>query len=72
MSTDEHEPAAATTNGARDTIPVANPATGEIIRTVPVTSPDEVVALVARARAAQPGWEALGYDGRARIFRRAQ
>ena len=28
--------------------------------------------MVERARAAQPGWEALGFDGRARILRRAQ
>ncbi len=54
------------------TIAVENPATGEIIREVPVTAPDEVAALVARARAAQPAWEALGYDGRGRILRRAR
>jgi acyl-CoA reductase-like NAD-dependent aldehyde dehydrogenase len=45
-------------------IPVENPATGEVIRTVGVTTPDEVALLVHRARAAQPEWEALGYDGR--------
>ena len=28
--------------------------------------------MVARARAAQPGWEALGFEGRARVFLRAQ
>jgi acyl-CoA reductase-like NAD-dependent aldehyde dehydrogenase len=55
-----------------DSIAVENPATGEVIRSVPVTSADEVAAMVARGRAAQPAWEALGYDGRARILRRAQ
>jgi acyl-CoA reductase-like NAD-dependent aldehyde dehydrogenase len=45
-------------------IPVENPATGEVIRTVPVTTPDEVALLVHRARSAQPEWAALGYDGR--------
>ena len=35
-------------------IPVENPATGEVIRTVPVTQPDDVALLVHRARAAQP------------------
>jgi acyl-CoA reductase-like NAD-dependent aldehyde dehydrogenase len=45
-------------------IPVENPATGEVIRTVPVTAPEEVALLVHRARAAQPEWEALGYAGR--------
>jgi acyl-CoA reductase-like NAD-dependent aldehyde dehydrogenase len=71
MATVEHETAAAT-NGARDSIPVENPATGEIVRTVPVTPPDAVADIVARARAAQPAWEELGFEGRARILRRAQ
>jgi acyl-CoA reductase-like NAD-dependent aldehyde dehydrogenase len=67
MATVEHEPAAASGG-----IPVENPATGEIIRTVPVVGPGDVPALAERARAAQPAWEALGYDGRARVLRRAQ
>jgi acyl-CoA reductase-like NAD-dependent aldehyde dehydrogenase len=54
------------------TIPVENPATGETIREVPATGPEAVAALVARARSAQPGWEALGYEGRGRILKRAQ
>ena len=33
---------------------------------------EQVAELVARARAAQPGWEALGFEGRGRILRRAQ
>jgi acyl-CoA reductase-like NAD-dependent aldehyde dehydrogenase len=53
-------------------IPVENPATGEVIATVPATPPEEVGAMVARARAAQPGWEAIGFEGRARVLRRAQ
>src|SRR4051812_38205398 len=53
-------------------IAVENPATGEVIRTVPVTSPDELAAMVARARAAQPEWEALGPEGRGRLLKRAQ
>jgi acyl-CoA reductase-like NAD-dependent aldehyde dehydrogenase len=55
-----------------DTIEVENPATGQVVRTLPVTAPAEVAGLVARARAAQPAWEALGYDGRARVLRRMQ
>jgi acyl-CoA reductase-like NAD-dependent aldehyde dehydrogenase len=35
-------------------IAVENPATGETIRTVPVTDPDAVQAMVERARAVQP------------------
>jgi acyl-CoA reductase-like NAD-dependent aldehyde dehydrogenase len=57
---------------AAATIPVENPATGEVIRSVPVTPPGEVAAVVGRARAAQVAWEALGYAGRGRILRRAQ
>ncbi len=31
-----------------------------------------MAAVVERARAAQPAWEALGYEGRGRILKRAQ
>ncbi|HYM56890.1 MAG TPA: aldehyde dehydrogenase family protein [Solirubrobacteraceae bacterium] len=72
MATVEQEPTPAGANGAGRTIPVENPATGEIIRTVPVTSAQEVSAMGARARAAQPAWEALGFDGRGRVLHRAQ
>ena len=53
-------------NGAATagTIDVENPSTGTVIASVPVVAPDQVAELVARARAAQPGWEALGFDGR--------
>ncbi|HVL95547.1 MAG TPA: succinic semialdehyde dehydrogenase [Solirubrobacteraceae bacterium] len=71
MSTVEQQPDA-TASGARDAIPVQNPATGEVVRTVPVTAPEDVAGLVARARAAQPAWEALGFEGRGRVLRRAQ
>jgi len=60
------------TPSAAETIQVENPATGEVIRRLPVTSPEEVRVLVDRARAAQPAWEALGFEGRARVLRRAQ
>lgn len=55
-----------------ETIAVENPATGATIREVPVTPPEDVAAIVDRARAAQPAWEALGYEGRGRILKRAQ
>jgi acyl-CoA reductase-like NAD-dependent aldehyde dehydrogenase len=55
-----------------ETIDVENPATGEVIRSLPVTTPDDVKALAERARAAQPAWEALGFDGRGRVLRRMQ
>jgi acyl-CoA reductase-like NAD-dependent aldehyde dehydrogenase len=53
-------------------IPVENPATGEVVATVPDMSAEEVAELARRGRAAQPGWEALGFEGRARVLRRAQ
>ena len=61
--------ASAPSNGA---ISVENPATGETIGSVPDRSPDEVAAIVARSRAVQPAWEALGYEGRAEVFNRAR
>ena len=48
------------------------PRPGEVIRSLPVTSPDDVRALADRARAAQPAWEALGFEGRGRVLRRMQ
>ncbi|MCW3063832.1 MAG: Aldehyde dehydrogenase [Solirubrobacterales bacterium] len=56
----------------RGEIPVENPATGEIIARVPNGSAEQVAEAVRRARAAQPIWEAMGFEGRARIFMRAQ
>ncbi|MEJ7818635.1 MAG: aldehyde dehydrogenase family protein [Thermoleophilaceae bacterium] len=58
--------------GAGEQIEVENPATGAVVGTVPRMLPEDVAELVARARRAQPGWEALGFEGRARILRRAQ
>ncbi|MCK9250514.1 MAG: succinic semialdehyde dehydrogenase [Solirubrobacteraceae bacterium] len=51
---------------------VVNPATGETVAWVDALGPDDVAVAAARARAAQPAWEALGFDGRARVMRRAQ
>jgi acyl-CoA reductase-like NAD-dependent aldehyde dehydrogenase len=55
-----------------ETIEVENPATGQVIQRLPVTSPDEVRVLVDRARTAQPAWAAMGFEGRARVLRRMQ
>jgi acyl-CoA reductase-like NAD-dependent aldehyde dehydrogenase len=51
---------------------VENPATGEVIASVDAVPPERVAELVARARVAQPGWEALGFEGRGRVLRRCQ
>jgi acyl-CoA reductase-like NAD-dependent aldehyde dehydrogenase len=49
-----------------------NPATGEVVGEVPITSPEEIPALVARARAAQSGWDDVGAEGRAEVLIRAE
>ena len=59
-------------HGTAKTIDVTNPATGERVATVPALTPKGVTEVVERARAAQPAWQALGFEGRGRILRRAQ
>jgi acyl-CoA reductase-like NAD-dependent aldehyde dehydrogenase/choline dehydrogenase-like flavoprotein len=49
-------------------IEVENPATGEVVATVPDLGPEEVAAAVATARAAQPAWNELGFEGRAQVL----
>ncbi len=71
MSAAQHE-AADTNRVSTSTIAVENPATGELITTISVLGADELGEMAARAREAQPQWEAIGFDGRARIMRRAQ
>src|SRR5215218_4747132 len=51
---------------SRESFEVTNPADGSVITGVPLDGPDEVAATVARVRANQPAWEALGRKGRAR------
>ena len=49
-------------------IAVENPATGETIATVPDLGSDAVETMIARAREAQPIWEAVGFEGRAEVL----
>ena len=59
--------AAAKGNGAApagETIEVRKPADGSLLATVAVDSPEKVREVVARVRAAQPAWEAIGFSGR--------
>ena len=63
-----HNGIAATGEG----IAVENPATGETIATVADLGAEVVAEMAARGRAAQPGWEAFGFEGRARVLSRAQ
>jgi len=75
-SVEEHtatDPAATgeAATAARD-IAVEDPATGEVIGQVPDMGAEQVAELARAARAAQPAWEALGFEGRGRVLRRAQ
>ncbi len=47
------------------TLKSVNPATGAVVGEVPVATAAEIEAVVARARAAQPAWGALGLEKRA-------
>lgn len=55
-----------------DSIVVENPATGETIATLPASTPQQLEEMAARGRRAQPGWEALGFEGRGKVLRRMQ
>jgi acyl-CoA reductase-like NAD-dependent aldehyde dehydrogenase len=63
---------ATVTETATETIEVENPATGQVIGSVPRLLVEDVAPMVARARAIQPAWWALGYEGRAAVLARAQ
>src|SRR5215213_6381775 len=58
-----------TTPEPKARIAVENPATGEIVGHVEDMGAAQVATLVSRARAAQPGWESLGFEGRAKKMR---
>jgi acyl-CoA reductase-like NAD-dependent aldehyde dehydrogenase len=70
-SVEEHTATDGVGAGAGE-IAVENPATGEVIAHVPDLGPEQVAELARAARAAQPAWEALGFEGRGRVLRRAQ
>jgi|RhiMetdeSRZDD1v2_1073273.scaffolds.fasta_scaffold31075_6 acyl-CoA reductase-like NAD-dependent aldehyde dehydrogenase len=73
MSALENAEVAVETNGspttARERIAVDNPATGEIVGYVDDMDAAMVAAIVDRARAAQPAWDALGFERRAAKLR---
>ncbi len=70
MASITEEPAAGAASAA--TIGVENPATGELITTVPLLGEAELAELAERARATQPAWEQAGFEERGRVLRRAQ
>ncbi|AJF64279.1 aldehyde dehydrogenase [Streptomyces vietnamensis] len=58
------------TEERRELLQVLNPATEELVATVPAATPADVDAAVARAGAAQRGWAAAAPADRARLLRR--
>jgi acyl-CoA reductase-like NAD-dependent aldehyde dehydrogenase len=51
---------------AEDAIEVRRPTDGSLLTHVPIDPPERVREVVARVRAAQPEWEAIGFAGRRR------
>ena len=51
--------------------PIHDPATGAELGRAPEATVDDLAVAIARARATQPGWEALGHDARTEILLRA-
>ncbi len=73
MATVRQDPPQSGLGGALDPqIPVENPATGQVIGSVPDLDRCAVERLCERGRAAQGGWEAIGFDRRGEVLRRAQ
>ena len=73
MASTEAQPAATTNGGApADAIEVVNPVDGRVLTTVPDLDAAAVHELAVKGRAAQVGWEAMGFEGRGRILLRAQ
>jgi malonate-semialdehyde dehydrogenase (acetylating)/methylmalonate-semialdehyde dehydrogenase len=54
--------------GGDETLDVTNPATGEVLAKVPVSTQTDLDAAVAAARAALPGWRDVSVPDRARIL----
>src|SRR4051794_92700 len=57
---------------AEGQIAVENPATGALVAHVPDLGPEAIAELARKGRAAQVGWEAIGFSGRSRVMLRAQ
>jgi aldehyde dehydrogenase (NAD+) len=66
----EHWIGGAWASGSGERIEVLNPATGEVVATVPAGTPEDVDRAVAAARAALPGWSATDVAQRAAVLGR--
>ena len=65
-TTIEQQPGGSTDKA--DSIVVENPATGQVVATLPACTPEQLTEMAARGRRAQPTWQELGFDGRAKIL----
>ena len=54
--------------GGRDTEPVYDPATGEVVAETPLSTVEDLDRAVREARAAFPGWAATPVVERARVL----
>lgn len=72
MATTVERQTGAAPTAAADSIQVENPATGQIIATLKPHTPAQLAEMVARAREAQPAWQAVGFEERGKVLRRAQ
>src|ERR1700755_279582 len=66
MSTDTANPTSPAKTDIPHEVVVTCPATGQVVGSVPVATSVEVEAAAARLRTAQPAWQQLGGEGRAR------
>ncbi len=66
MTTDAANPASPAKADVPHEVVVTCPATGKVVGRVPVATSVEVETVAARLRAAQPGWQRMGVDGRSR------
>ncbi len=71
-SSNGSEAGASAGSGAVESISVENPATGESVGSIEKLDADAVRALADAARAAQPGWSAIGFRARGAVFNRAR
>ena len=53
-----------------DTLPSYNPATGEVVEEIPRTNPNEIPAIVARAKSAQEKWREMSIADRCALLNR--
>lgn len=63
------EPKTAPKGAKKPSLVVRNPANGKVIAELPAITAADVPAVVERARAAQPRWEAIGVDARIKYFK---